>query len=241
MAGTIRWVVSSAFLACAVAPADVHAGACARPEIPTRALTQPDAVLVKGGGVVVAMENAAKAPALTFIAGGKKLAATKKVIGAGLVVYTPPPGTGPIRLRGAEDLVAVKRGADGKALDAPKVAGVTYHASTGRRGTYVSIAVELTGGVPAGAVAVAVFDDKGAIRSWGDVSTMPPLEAGEKSRQVGVYASGSCVVQPNGFAPSNVGEKIAVAFIDASGRISPKTSATVVQAPPPSDSIAPRP
>lgn len=238
MAGSIRWVVCSAFLfgAAVARPAEVHAGACARPEISTRALTKPGAELAKGGGVVVAMEDAAKAPAMTF----GKSAATKAVLGAGLVVYTPPAGTGAVALQWkGKDLVALKRGGDAKVVDAPKVASITYSSNTGRRGTYVGVAVDVTGGIPPGVVAVAVYDDKGKLRSWGDASNYPPPEPGVKSQLISVYASGSCVVQPNGFVPSAIDDKVQVAYIDASGRISAKTAVTVKAAPLPKNTIGP--
>jgi hypothetical protein len=226
MLRTVPYVI--ALLVAVSAPADVHAGACARPALPTRALTAPDAELAKGGGVVVAMENAAKAPAMTF----GKTAATKTVIGAGLVVYTPPAGTGALVLQlEGKDLVTVKRGGDAKVLDAPKVANVRHGSWTGRRGTSVSVTVEITGDLPAGVVAVALFDDKGKIRSWGTTANQPPIEATTKTHVVSVYASGSCVVQPEGFAPSVTTDKVQVAYIDASGRVSAKTPATVTLMP----------
>lgn len=241
MAGTIRWMLASAFLLGAVAPAEVHAGACARPEIPTRALTPAGAELAKGGGVVVAMENAARAPALAFVAGGKAVGAKKTVLGAGLVVYTPAAGAGPIALRNqGKDLVAVKRGAESKVVDAPKVGSVLYYASTGRRGTYVSVSVELVGKLPPGVVAIAIFDEKGALRSWGDTTSLGEVDPTAKLA-VNVYASGSCVVQPEGFTASAVGDKIQVAYLDASGRLSGKTAATVTAAPAPKDPRPPTP
>jgi hypothetical protein len=209
-------------------PNAARAGACARPELPTRALTAPDAELAKGGGVVVAMENAAKAPAMTFAG----VSAKKTVIGAGLVVYAPPAGTSAVALQlQGKDLVKVKRGGTMKALDAPKVASVQYGSWNGRRGNSVSIRVEITGPFPSGAVAVAVFDDKGAIRSWGQTTNLPPLEPKATTQVVNVYASGSCVVQPDGFAPSAISDKVQVAYIDGSGRISAKTPATVKAMP----------
>lgn len=208
-------------------PSAARAGACARPGLPTRALTAPDAEIAKGGGVVVAMENAAKAPAMTFAG----VSATKTVIGAGLVVYAPPAGTGAVTLQlKGKDLVKVKRGGTTKALDAPKVANVRYGSWTGRRGTSVSITVEITGALPSGAVAVAVFDDKGKIRSWGPTAN-EPADPPAKTFVISVFASGSCVVQPEGFAPSAVTDKVQVAYIDASGRISAKTPATVKMMP----------
>jgi hypothetical protein len=220
----LRWILVLAVLS--ALPSAARAGACARPELPTRALTAPDAELAKGGGVVVAMENAQKAPAMTF----SGVAATKTVIGAGLVVYTPPAGTGAVALQmKGKDLVKVKHGGTAKVLDAPKVASVQYGSWTGRRGTSVAISVEITGPLPSSAVAVAVFDDKGAIRSWGQ--TNQPADPAAKTSMISVYASGSCVVQPEGFAPSVLSDKVQVAYIDASGRISTKTPATVTARP----------
>ena len=227
MLRSVPWVVAVVLVAVST-PSRVDAGACARPELATRAVTPPGAELAKGGGVVVAMENAAKAPPMMF----GKAAATKTVIGAGLVVYTPPAGTGALALQyKGKELVSVKRGGDAKVLDAPKVASVRYSSWTGRRGTSVSVTVEITGALPAGVVAVAVFDDKGKIRSWGQTTNLPPLEAKATTQVISVYASGSCVVQPEGFAPSVTTDKVQVAYLDASGRISAKTPAAVKAMP----------
>ncbi len=218
-------------MAAVALPGTARAGACARPDLPTRALTAPGAELAKGGGVLVSMEDAAKAPAMTFSIGGKRAAATKTVIGAGLVVYTPPEGAGATALQLAgKDLVTVRRGGDAKPLAAPKVAKVQYASYTGRRGTSVSVTVDITGALPSTAVAVAIYDEPGALRSWGATANAGPSA---KTTTIAVYGSGSCMVQPDGFAPSPTGDKVQVAYLDASGRVSAKTAVTVTAMPQP--------
>jgi hypothetical protein len=207
-------------------PARVDAGACAMRGIPTQALTPANGTVAKDGGVVVWTEDAAKAPALTFSDGKQKKPAKPTVLGVGLVVY-PVPGTGTWTLDDANKVTIVKvtAGAGAKPLDAPKINWVKYASQTSRRGTSEWVTVQLKGEAPAGAVALVVFDDKGQPKSFGkyegatDPASGPPV--------LTVYSSGSCLVSSDGTLPTNRDDKVQLAWLDASGRLSAKTSATV--------------
>ena len=216
------------------APSQAFAGACAMPQIPTAPLTAAGTEIAKGGGVVVSMEDAAKAPALEFASGAKRVPGKVRAIGAGLAVYEPP-ATGAWTLLDVKrkELVQVKRAtADGKPLDAPKVASIKRGSYSSRRGTSVNLDVQIKGAAPAGAVALVVFDDKGIVRSWGPASSGPPDPA-SKTTSFNVFRSGSCVVSPNGTVGSSIDDKVSLAWLDASGRLSAMTSAKVVEEPPP--------
>jgi hypothetical protein len=215
-------------------PTQAFAGACAMPQIPTTPLTAVGTEIAKGGGVVVSMEDAAKAPRLEFSSGAKRVRGKVRAIGAGLAVYEPPAtGTWTLLDGKRKELVTVKRATvDGKPLDAPKVASIKYASYTGRRGTSVNLNVEITGAAPAGAIALIVFDDKGAVRSWGAATGGPPDPA-SKTSSIQVFRSGSCVANPNGTLGSGIGDKVSLAWLDASGRLSAMTSAKVVEQPPP--------
>lgn len=213
-----------------VIPARVEAGACARPQIQTLPLT-PAGTIAKDGGVVVSMEDAAKPPKLVFTRGKQDVVAKTTVIGPGLVVYTPP-SEGEWSLQaGTKSLVKIKTGPDARPLAAPSVKAITYNSATGRRGTSVWVAIEVNGAVPSGAVAIVVFDDKGKAKSWGGVAGIVP-EPTSKLSTISVFSSGSCTVVPNGTAAPLLGQKVQIAWLDSSGRLSPMTKAVVEESGP---------
>jgi hypothetical protein len=213
-----------------VIPARVDAGACARPQIPTQPLT-PAGDIAKDGGVVVSMEDAARAPKLVFARGKQDVVAKTTVIGPGLVVYTPPSAGEWSLQAGTKAMVKIKTGADAKPLAAPSVKSIKYNSVSGRRGISVWVLVDVNGAVPAGAVALVVFDDKGKPKSWGRVGQVPP-DPSAKTTAVNVFSSGSCTVLPNGTEASLLAQKVQIAWLDSSGRLSAMTKAVVEETPP---------
>ncbi len=218
------------------APRLVDAGACARPGIPPAPLTPDGTKLAKGGGVVMQMEDSAKAPKWVFA--GKSKATTKvRVLGPGLAVYEPPAG-GSWTLQDDKGTPSIKieAGADAKAPPAPALRSVKYFSSMSRRGQSTNVTVEVTGQPPDGVVALLAYDDKGAVMSWGKVWAGDPVN---KTSQFAIYYSGSCSVLPNGTRPINPSDKVKLAWLDASGQISPMVAATVVDASPKNQKVAP--
>lgn len=225
-----------ALSAVSLAPRAAHAGACARPEIPTTPLTADGTKLAKGGGVVMQMEDSAKAAKWTFA--GKSKATTKvRVIGPGLAVYEPPAaGAWTLQDDQGKPSIKIESGADAKAPPAPALKAVKYYSSMTRRGQSTNVTVELTGQPPPGVVALLAYDDKGAVMSWGKIYVGDPAA---KVTQIAVYYSGSCSVLPNGTRAINPSDKVKVAWLDASGQVSPMVAATVVDASPKNPKVAP--
>lgn len=220
-------VVVGVTLAVTGAPArSAFAGACATPMIPTEALTPTGTALAKDGGVVMAGEDSAKPAAWRFAGGKDKQPAKARVVGPGLWVLPAPDGAwsladeaGKVRLAGTHAAT------DPKPLAAPRITSVKFFSSSGRRGTFESVTVNIKGPLPADATAIVVLDAQGAVRSWGNprlTDTTQPMIA------VGVFQSGSCTALPNGTVPTTGGDKIKLAWIDSSGRLSATTSATVI-------------
>ena len=237
---TRSFAIVLALSAVSLAPRAADAGACARPEIPPAPLTPDGAKLAKGGGVVMQMEDSAKAPRWTFA--GTTTATTKattkiRVIGPGLAVYEPPAaGAWTLQDDKGTPSIKVESGADAKAPPAPALKAVKYASSTNRRGQSTNVTVEINGQPPASAVALLAYDDKGAVMSWGKVWAGDPAS---KVSQFAIYYSGSCTVLPNGTRAINPSDKIKLAWLDASGQVSPMVAATVVDATPKNQKIAP--
>jgi len=210
-------------------PSSAEAGACARPEIPTAPLTADGTKLAKGGGVVMQMEDAAKAPTWTFT-GKSKAKAKVRVIGPGLAVYEPPAG-GVWSLQDGKGKTSIKVevGPDARAPAAPVVRTVQYRSANSRRGTYQNVNAEVTGQPPDGVVALLAYDEKGAVLSWGKINRGDPAA---KTTTIALWFSGSCTVLPNGTRAIGPDQKIKLAWLDASGQVSPMVAATVVNASP---------
>ena len=236
MTRSLALVVLAVAAAVPLAPGAAFAGACARPEIPTAPLTADGTKLAKGGGVVVTMEDSAKPARWTF-AGTSKAAAKVRVLGPGIAVYEPP-GAGAWTLQDGKGKTVLKvaDGGDAALLPAPKLTAIAYTSSTGRRGTSVWVSAAIAGDAPAGAVALLASDETGKPMSWGRIS---PRDPSVKNTQVTLYTSGSCSVVPNGTRGMSPGDKIKVAWIDASGRLSSTAETTVVNQSAPSGRIGP--
>ena len=219
-----------------LAPSTASAGACARPEIQTLPLTADGTKLAKGGGVVMQMEDSAKAAKWTF-AGTSKTPAKVRVIGPGLAVYEPPAaGAWTLQDDKGKASIRIDAGADAKAPPAPVVKAVQYRSSNSRRGTYQNVSAELAGQPPAGVVALLAYDEKGAVLSWGRIN---PGDPAAKSTHIAIWFSGSCTVLPNGTRAIGPDQKIKLAWLDASGQVSPAAAAKVVDASPKKSTIAP--
>jgi hypothetical protein len=205
-----------------LAPAAADAGACAQPQPRFDVMTTADTALSSGGGVIAEIDDLAKMPAWRFE--GTKTDVSPRPIAPGLVTIDVPKGNGWLTLDGADGkaMVRVKHAdKEAAALAAPDVASVVYASSTGRRGTSVSVIVNLRV-VPADAVALVVYDDKHVARSWGRVN-------GVDDKGIGVYFSGSCVALPVGTLATNAGDKVELAWLDKSGRLSKTTPVITVK------------
>jgi hypothetical protein len=132
--------------------------------------------------------------------------------------------------------IKIESGADGMVPPAPALLAVRYMSSTSRRGTSTNVTVELAGQPPRGVVALLAYDDKGAVMSWGKIYGSDPSA---KTTLITVYYSGSCAVLPNGTRAIGPADKIKIAWLDASGQVSPMVAATVMDASPKNQKVTP--
>lgn len=183
-------------------------------------LTKSGAAIADGGGIVVALVpqqgSADTAPKL----------ATWKLDGKPVVIDHLAPGLDVVKITkaatltdGAKLKLAVTKGAAAPVLDAPKVDGIRRDAPANSRHPYVITHATFTSDAPATAVAVIVFDDKGAARSWG----------AQVGKDAAVYARGGCNQLVEGTTDSNVGDAVTLAYVDASGRIGKKSAPITIK------------
>ena len=179
----------------------------------------------------------ARAPAWRFE--GQAANATVKQIAPGLGTIELPKAKSWVTL--ADDkkhkLVRVRTAkTDASALGAPEVTALDRTQHTGRRGTTVSIEATLKA-VPPDALALVVFgvEKSGRVgRSWARVSSSAGLSTGpHASIAIEVYYSGACHVVPVGWTDSHDGDKVELAWLDTSGRLSKSITVTVKGKPEP--------
>jgi hypothetical protein len=80
--------------------------------------------------------------------------------------------------------------------------------------------------VPPTAIALVITDEKGAARSWG------PVSRGDGKTLYPLYSPG-CAVLPNGTRGTEPGDRVALFWVDAAGRVSPPSKVLVVGKTPP--------
>jgi hypothetical protein len=220
----------------ALHPAPVFAGACAQPPPAVLVLTANDATIASGGGVIAELDQPAF-PAWGFVGSKPLAAAAFAPLAPGLYRLAVPAKAGWATLEQRDPktrtpLVRVQRAAakaDAPATAAPAVRAVEYAEYSGRRGTSRYVTVELTAPPPAGAIALVLYGVAKAgnvPRSWALMRNQPT----PTTTSVTVYASGSCIVQPAGVVGSAVGDQVALAWVDASGRVSAPSATLAVTA-----------
>jgi hypothetical protein len=216
--------------------APAHAGPCKYhhdrgflPEV----LTPDKATLDPLGGVVVAAESVQLDRAVDgdptlqdwrFSDGTHDVVGKRTVIAPGLISTAPvglgdtlefhnPDGSRVIELR-------YRTPADRAALPAPKVESVIYaNTNLGIMLRELTTA-KLAAPAPAGAIALVVYAG-GTARSWVAVSDPPRLD-------VSVYAVDDCVRQIPGTIATRGGDRITLAWVDATGHVSAHTPTIVV-------------
>ena len=227
-----------AILVLASAP-DGASAKCAMPDTGSVVLTPDGATLAPDGGVVIGAATSfevklagaedGKNPAWRFADDKAQHAPELVVLAPGLVVHRPPVGIGgELTLAdGKKPVVTIDRGKDAVAvLEAPNVVSVAHVTKPVRyRGTYQTLHATFKAAAPAGAVAVIVFGvtAKGNVaRSWSRV------EANALTEQV-AGTSGRCDVGIPGEIMSKIGDKVVLAWVDASGRLSKLSKPVVVK------------
>jgi hypothetical protein len=220
------WLATLALVA-AHKLADAH---CARPDLGSAVMTPAGTSVAADGGVLVEAEvefhraaigsEDALNPTWRFTDGTKTYEPELVTLAPGLVLYRPPAGT-----TGTLTLVDDKteRGNVTRTTDTPaplaapapkKLRFVTSELMHG--GSVQWIDATFTTAAPVGAVAVVVYrvTKKGNVaRSW------MPIEAGATTGRVAGTA-GRCSPGIPGEIVSKVGDKVVLAWVDASGRLS---------------------
>jgi hypothetical protein len=158
---------------------------------------------------------------LSLITGGAGHLLAIDTLAPGLlrVRSTAPRSAGTYAIEGAERRLEVTLSATHAAapLAAPQIVALTL-SQRGRGGR--SLSADLSRAVPAGAVAILVSSG-GAAVAWN------PVEPGATTGIV-VVANGRCVAEPPGWAVPGSGSSVTLQFVDASGALSPMSSAVAV-------------
>jgi hypothetical protein len=225
----IRFVVTVASLVAVIAPSTpAGAGACAVMDPSAMPVTLKDAVIEDGGGVIVGIgytgekssggSEVVTQPGWRFRDGGKLVAPTIDKIAPGLAVYRLPASkTQTYVLENDKHIaiVAVRRSKDRDAavLPAPMPTGAEHATFVSPRDRSESVTLHLIAPAPRGALALVVYGPDGAPRSFGPVA--------DNAKDVVVYRSrGRCELAVPGEVATHAGERITVAWLDASGRLS---------------------
>lgn len=246
----MRSIVAACILALAVPASPAVAGPCAKGGIEIAPI-QPSTVVSDDGGVVVRaiatpmaldIEQSLVQRGWRFVDATGKHEPTIAILAPGLAVYKPPAGTGPLELvddAGKTRARIVRAPTKVRELPAPQVTKVVTKASRtgGRRPSYREVTVAtLRSKAPPNAVALAIFEVKQTLPAPPNKSvqidkSLEPLSWGgiAESRSFTLYDSpGSCERGIPGQAAARVGSKVAVAWIDASGRLSPMSRTVTV-------------
>lgn len=239
-------------LALALTAGDADAK-CARVLLEPRVLTHAADKIPANGGILVGYDSTTDGGADRFaghdpavnddwllVSGARKLRPKIEVLAPGLAVYQVRPFT---RLRAGK--LALRDGGAGRALlgtwrigkaqpsalAAPQprsIASVTTTGNNlgrGRMDTTITT-LELSAAPPPGAVAVIAYRGSGAAATpiaWARVT------AGAADA-IQLYRSpGRCGTEPDGLIAPAAGESIALAWVDAFGRRSPRSAAIVVR------------
>jgi hypothetical protein len=245
--------VLAALLAVLAAPA--NAGPCGIPMMVATPMTAANTTIAPGGGVLVTLMPGGyggdpKAQGLEqkgwrFKAADGKLHAPAKIetLAPGLAVYQLPAEGDQLVDDKGKALVAVKRStAEVPALAAPAIKAITHITTTHQsmHGGYQSrkMTVKLASPPPADAKGIILYNGATAV-SWTHL-----IPDAMKDTEFTVYVGGGrCSIQIPGQTDVAVGGRATIAWVDASGRVSPKSKELVVvkgkPAPPPPGSIGP--
>lgn len=156
-------------------------------------------------------------------ADGKDVAPVIVKLAPGLVVYRAPTGVASAELTDGKATLATITASTAKPLPAPRVKSVIHDAGTpAQRKRSERTIVEISGAVPANAVALVITDAKGTPLSFGRVVAGEALEP---------YYHGRCGVLPDGTIEPTVGSSVRLFWVDKYGQPSAKSSPIKVAKP----------
>jgi len=197
-------------------------GDCAMVEYFPNPLT-PAATDIGDGGIVVAQLAFAKhlpteSSTWRFRVGTKTSVPAITSIAPGLDVYRPSKRGAKLVLVGGDgkpivELTSTKR--KRAELPVPSIKAIQFSESRGRHSSASTVA-ELIGDPPDGVIALVAYDRTGKPRSFGTVV--------KNAKQVDLYNRSDCGGPFRGTVVSRTGDRIRVAWLDASGRLSKQSA-----------------
>ena len=207
--------------------------------------------LSPGGGVVVAarfnpeegcfdkqchLPPAGTDPTLAaswhFEINDKQVEAVRTPLAPGLTLYETPKGVTKFRIQGEHENTEIKVGGNNPILAAPVVKRVFQVKEKRQLGGTFSSVVLLDKNRPPDALALIVYGSDGKARDW------VPAPSGGVATDFG-HDRDTCEYEYPGHVISQVGDKVRFAWVDRSGRLSPKSDEweviadTRMGAPPP--------
>jgi hypothetical protein len=204
---------------------------CAMMGLAPEVLTPKSAVIAPEGGIVVGAvseqdaslddKDAAEQPGWRLRVGSRVEQPVTLTLAPGLVVYKLPDAAKDVALINDRRAMVgnVSVGPKTAVLGAPKIKKIVHEARQGKR-PFATVQIELSAPAPAGVIALVIADSKGKTRSWG--------QAQPGTTSVFGYERRRCQVLSNNTVESRPGDKISVYWIDAGGRKSAASTATVV-------------
>lgn len=203
---------------------------CARPVIGAELVTHRDTHIPADGGVLIAagrVDDGNESPdvndptAVEWTANGKKLERT--VLAPGLAVLKAP-GDFTIKSKKGDVLGTFTHDGKQAALTAPQISSASVKTEKVVRWQNVTGTVTLAKPAPPEAVAIIVYDGDKPI-SFGRLA-----DTHDKDLTLTVYyAGGHCGIAIAGTGTMAASQKVSFAYVDAFGRLSPKSSVVTVR------------
>jgi len=192
--------------------------------------------IAPGGGVVVALDNVSnenkvgddlklEQPRWRFRDVNVEIApAAITTIAPGLVVYHVPVTAGPsldMLDHHKQRIATITRGAL-KALVAPAPSSLVLATTPYRRGSYTAVTASFTADPPADALALVMFRDDKAHTPMSWIRVQPTAKA------LDVFHTARRCEQVPAFIAPTAGERVVVAWLDTSGRLSPYSKSIAI-------------
>jgi hypothetical protein len=150
----------------------------------------------------------------------KKGKPTITTLAPGLALYSAPADDELFDAAGTS-LLKFKVATTKSALTALTITKATHSGKSGGYHTPERVRLDLASPLPTSAVAVILTDAKGAPRSWWKVEAA--------SKEIYGFYQSDCTPLPNGTQLSKPGDSIKIQYVDASGAVSPLSTAITIR------------
>jgi hypothetical protein len=216
-------------------PADAS---CAYVGMMPNLLTRRDTKLPADGGVLVGYtygnDNDGEAGGAdpsdvkwTATNGKAKVTLTRTELAPGLSVYRPPANVSAFKLAGKTQQhgsYTHETTSTPTALAAPVAKAITSKTTEGFRSMTTTTKLKLSTAAPADAVAIIAYDDAGKPLLYATLA-----DTHDKILEFEIYESGGHCGTPHPTAEGSLAGKITFAYVDAFGRLSPKSKPVTAQ------------